>query len=68
MELLNHADIIAKAREMRAEEIQRVQGVVWNRTCLLASIAVQSLAGGITSLAELIRPFFSWNPQEHRHS
>jgi hypothetical protein len=66
--MLDNAEIITEAREMRANEIQRIRGLLWSRLRLVAGLATESLAVGIAALAEFIRPAFSWNPQERRHS
>ena len=68
MEPLNYAEIIAQARQMRANEIQRMQCLMGSRLRLVAGLAAESLAVCIAALAEFIRPAFSWNPQERRHS
>ena len=68
MEPLNNAEIIAEARQMRANEIRRMQGLMGSRLRLVAGLAAESLAVGIAALGEFIRPAFSWNPQERRHS
>ena len=68
MEQIDHARIIARARQMRAEDIRRGQGMLWARLRRVAGLAAASLGTGLIVLAELIRPAFSWNPQQHRHS
>lgn len=68
MEELDTVTIIEQARRLRAEEIQRVQGVIWARTRLLAGLAGESLMTGLGAVAEFIRPLFSWNPRERWHS
>lgn len=57
---LDTARIIQEAREMRALELRRMQGVVAER----ASVYLGLMAGSALALAEVVRPFFSWNPQD----
>ena len=68
MKLIDNAEIIAQARQMRAEEIRRAQGQIGKRMSTIAGLAAKSLTAGLSALAELIRPFFTWNPQAQRHS
>lgn len=61
-------DIIAierYARQLRAEEMQRLQGVFAKRLGLLAVLLGNTLLSLLEALSETVRPLFSWNPQ-HR--
>lgn len=53
------SDIVRKAREMRAEEMRRIQGLTAARLALY----VRLLAGSLVGAGEVLRPLFSWNPQ-----
>lgn len=68
MDELNTAAIIQEARRLRAEEMQRVQGVIGARMRVIAGLAGESLMSGLKGIAELIRHLFSWNPRERWHS
>ena len=66
---MNPIDIVAlerEARQMRAEEMRRLSGVLAERMGLYFSL----LGGTLGSLGKLIsvalRPLFSWNPQRLR--
>jgi hypothetical protein len=70
-------DIIAieqRARQLRAEEMQRLQGLVAERIRLLAVLAGGTLLSLMEMVGEILRPLFSWNPQrrseplaDHQH-
>ena len=51
------------ARELRAAEIQRIQGLFAARGALLLRLASGSLLAGLATASEALRPLFSWNPQ-----
>lgn len=61
---LDIAKIEQEARAARAREIQRVQGLFAARLRLVAGLALGSLAAGFAAVGELLRPLFSWNPQD----
>lgn len=52
------------ARQLRAEEMQRLQGVLAERLGLYALLLARSLLAVLETAAECLRPWFSWNPQE----
>ncbi len=60
MEALNIAKIEKQAREMRAEELRRIQGLMAKRLALYFRL----LAGSVADAGEALRPLFSWNPQD----
>ena len=51
------------ARAMRAQEIQRLQGLFAERLSLYAVLLGNSLLTLVVTLGEFIRPLLSWNPQ-----
>ena len=51
------------ARELRAAEIQRIQGLFAARGALVLRLASESLLAGLAGASEALRPLFSWNPQ-----
>lgn len=65
--IMNPIDIPAierHARQLRAQEIQRLQGLFAERFSLYAVLLGHSLLSLLQSIGELLRPAFSWNPQE----
>ena len=52
-----------QARELRAAEIQRMNGLFAERTRLLTRLAATTAAAGAHAISEMLRPLFSWNPQ-----
>ena len=52
-------EIVRQAREMRAEEMRRIQGLMTARLV----VYVRLLAGSLADAGEALRPLFSWNPQ-----
>ena len=61
---LNIAAIEQEARKLRAEEMQRIQGLVSARLRLYGQLLGATALSGLTALSESLRPLFSWNPQE----
>ena len=57
---LDTNEIIKEAREMRAVELRRMQGLMTARM----AVYLRLLAGSLAALGESLRPFFSWNPQD----
>ena len=60
MDKLDTTAIIMEAREMRAEELRRIKGLVGKRLSLYLGLLAGSAAAGANSL----QPLFSWNPQD----
>ena len=60
METFDTNEIIRQAKEMRAEEMRRIEGLVSARLALYARL----LAGSLADVGEFLRPLFSWNPQD----
>ncbi|MFC5299916.1 RSP_7527 family protein [Azospira restricta] len=57
------AAIERRARELRAEEIRRLNGLFAERLCVLGRLLAATGFSAVIALAEAIRPLFSWNPQ-----
>lgn len=57
------AAIERRARQLRAEEMQRLQGVFAERLGLYGRLLAGSLWALLVFLGEALRPLFSWNPQ-----
>lgn len=66
MNTVDTNQIIRQAREMRAAEIRRVEGLIAKRLGLYFRL----LAGSAGAAGETLRPLFSWNPQDRaiRHA
>ena len=62
------AAIERHARQLRAEEIRRINGLFADRLCLVGRLLAATAFNAILALAEAIRPLFSWNPQEQTPS
>ncbi|MGB4064930.1 MAG: hypothetical protein WBK19_13995 [Azonexus sp.] len=52
-----------QARELRAAEIRRLNGLFAERSALVLKLATGSALAGARALAETLRPLFAWNPQ-----
>jgi hypothetical protein len=59
--------IESKARELRAAEIQRINGIFVERAELVTKLAAETTAISAHAFSEMLRPFFAWNPQT-RHT
>lgn len=62
-------DIVAiehQARRLRAQEIQRIQGLVSARLGVHLRLLGATALSGLTAAGRALRPLFSWNPQIHR--
>jgi hypothetical protein len=53
-------EIVRQAKEMRAEEMRRIQGLVAKRLGLYFRL----LAGSAADAGRALQPLFSWNPQD----
>lgn len=63
MSPINISQIEQDARKLRAEELQRIQGLMLDRFGLYFRLLAASGLGALAMLAESVRPLFSWNPQ-----
>jgi hypothetical protein len=52
-----------EARRLRAEEMQRINGLISARLALYGQLMAATALTGLTALAEILQPLFSWNPQ-----
>lgn len=62
-------DIVAieqRARRMRAEEIQRMEGLVWARLTLLVGLLAGSIGSGVKYAVSALRPLLSLYPRAGR--
>ena len=53
-----------KARQLRAEEMQRSRGLVSARLRLYGQLLGATALSGLIAIGESVRPLLSWNPQE----
>jgi hypothetical protein len=56
------------ARELRAQELRRIETVAAERMEVYFWLLGRTVLRGMYLLSELIRPLFSWTPSQHRHS
>lgn len=56
------------ARELRAQEIRRLEVVAAERMRIYTQLLGESLLHGLYLLSELLRPLFSWSPDRRRHT
>lgn len=62
-------DILAieqEARKRRAEEMQRVSGLLSAQLRVYAKLLAATALQGLIALGEIIRPLFAWNPRARR--
>jgi hypothetical protein len=55
-----------EARQLRAQELQRIEGIFVERMALYGRLLVGSAGAGLAVIADALRPLFSWNPQARR--
>jgi hypothetical protein len=63
MSPIDIAAIERRARQLRAEEIRRVEGLFAERMVLLGRLLAATVFSAALSVAKMLRPMFSWNPQ-----
>jgi hypothetical protein len=63
MSPIDIAAIERRARQLRAEEIRRVEGLFAERMVLLGRLLAATVFSAALSVAQMLRPMFSWNPQ-----
>lgn len=57
-----------QARRLRAEEMQRVQGLVSARLRVYGQLLTATVLSALAVIGRSLRPLFSWNPQARRPS
>lgn len=65
MDHIDYELIIEQARQMRAKELQRYQGLMGERILLVAKLLGGSLMSVLEWASEALRPLFSWNPKPY---
>jgi len=63
MSPINIALIEQEARKMRAEELQRIQGLISARLHIYGQLMAATALSGLAAIGDILRPLFSWNPQ-----
>ena len=63
---INIAAIEREARQMRAREMQRIQGLVSARLREYGQRLLATAQSGMAAAEKSLRALFSWNPQAHR--
>mgnify|MGYP001043014230 FL=1 len=53
------------ANELRTAEIHRINHELAERAGQLTKLAIDSSFAGLHIFSEMLRPLFSWNPQDH---
>ena len=66
MSPLNIAAIEQEARQIRAKEMQRVQGLVAARLRVYGQLLLATVLSGMVIIDNGLRALFSWNPQARR--
>lgn len=64
---IDYPGIERYARELRRQEIRRLEGVVAERMGVYFSLLGQTVMHGLYLVSELLRPLFSWVPHRHLH-
>lgn len=66
MSPLNLPAIERQARQMRAEEMQRIQGLFVMRLQLYGQLLAAASLSALKAIGASLRPLFSWNPQARK--
>lgn len=61
------AVVVQRAKELRAEEMRKLEGMLAARLRVYFLLLKSTLGALLHTLSESMRPLFSWNP-ERRHS
>lgn len=57
-----------QARQLRSEEMQRIQGIMATRLHLYGQLLVATAQSGLAAIGSALRHLFSWNPQARHPS
>jgi len=55
------------ARELRAQEIRRLETVAAERMSVYLRLVGETVLHGLYLVSEVLRPLFSWTPDRRRH-
>ena len=64
---IDYPSLESYARELRAQEMRRLEAVAAERMRVYFSLLGQTVMHGLYLVSELLRPLFSWVPQRHLH-
>ena len=64
---IDYPSLERHARELRAQEMRRLEAVAAERMSVYLSLLGQSVMQGLCLISELLRPLFSWSPDRRRH-
>lgn len=64
---IDYPSIERRARELREQELRRLESVALERMRVYFALFGETLAHGLYALSELLRPLFSWVPERRRH-
>jgi hypothetical protein len=64
---IDYPSIERYARELRRQELRRLEGVAAERMSIYFSLLGHSVMHGLYLFSELLRPLFSWTPDRRRH-
>lgn len=65
MPTLNFGSIEREARQLRAAEMQRLQGLFFAKVSTYGRLLARAAHSGLTTISTSLRHLFSWNPQAH---
>jgi hypothetical protein len=68
MATIDRPSIERYARELRRQEIRRLEAVAAERMRVYFGLLGESVLRGLYVFGELLRPLFSWTPERRRHS
>ncbi|MCX7148049.1 MAG: hypothetical protein NTY05_01375 [Rhodocyclales bacterium] len=63
---MNPIDIVRieqEARQLRAKELQRIEGLIAARLGLYGRLLAATALSALAAIGESLRPLFSWNPK-----
>jgi len=66
MSPINIAKIEQEARQLRAEEMRRIQGIISARLGVYGQLLGATALSGLAAIGKILHPLFSWNPQARR--
>ena len=68
MSPINITEIERQARQLRAQEMQRIQGVISARLRLYGQLLAATALSGLAAIGSGLHLLFSWNPQARHPS
>lgn len=68
MTKIDYPSLERYARELRQQEIRRLEAVAAERMGVYFRLLGESVLQGLYLISELLRPLFSWTPDRRRHT